>query len=142
MVEIWRDIKGYEGLYQVSNWGNVKRIKHDISIFRNGRIEKRFFSERLLEPWKNRKGYMKVALRKNNKSYEKFVHRLVAEAFMPIEDETLQVNHMDTNKENNTLNNLEWCTCKENIRHAYINGLIDTRKRADTRKETMQRKGA
>lgn len=142
MTEVWKDIKEYEGFYQVSNLGNVKRIEHNVSIFRNGRIEKRVLNERLLEPWKSRKGYMKVALRKNNKNHEKFVHRLVAETFMPMQDETLQVNHIDTNKENNTLNNLEWCTCKENIRHAYVNGLIDTRKRAEARKETMRRKGA
>lgn len=135
MKEIWRDIKDYEGLYQVSDKGNVKRVKHEVEVIKRDKLEKRTLNERLLEPWKSRKGYMKVALRKNNKTYEKFVHRLVAESFMPTQDKTLQVNHKDTNKENNTLENLEWCTCKYNIKHSYDNGLVDAKKRANSRKD-------
>ena len=104
-MEEWRDIDGYEGKYQVSNLGRV-RSKYKI-----------------LKP-NNVKGYLYVYLRKNNKSKALKVHRLVAEAFLVNEKNKPQVNHIDGNKENNNVNNLEWCTNKENMNHAVRNGLI------------------
>ena len=103
-MEIWKDIEGLEGLYQVSNLGNVRSLNfrqsgmpHNLSL----RIRKR-------------DGYVTVNLR--NKT--RIVHRLVAQAFIPNPKDLPQVNHKDEDKTNNCVNNLEWCTCKENIRYS------------------------
>ena len=101
MKEIFMDIKGYEGKYQVSNLGNIRNIK-------TGRIMKQH---------KTKEGYMRIALCKNNKYKKYYVHRLVLETFKPNSNNELQVNHIDENKENNTLENLEWMTAKENANH-------------------------
>lgn len=104
MKEIWKDIKGYEGLYQVSNFGRVK------SIPRNGTILK----ERILQPKISKQGYYEVNL--NNKYKRKMmkVHRLVAEAFIFNYNNLPFVNHKDFNTLNNNVKNLEWVTPKEN----------------------------
>lgn len=106
MIEEWKDIKGYEGLYQVSNLGRVKRLK--------GEYVK---SERVLKPLKHGNGYMGVDLCKHSKAKRFSVHRLVAQAFIPNQDNKAQVNHIDEDKTNNMVSNLEWCTSKENINH-------------------------
>ena len=96
MKEIWKDIKDYEGHYQVSNLSRVKSIK--------------FGKERILKPVTDRHGYLIVGLWQNNKHKTYKVHRLVAEAFLPNPDNLPQVNHKDENKLNNNVDNLEWCT--------------------------------
>ena len=101
MKEIWKDIKDYEGLYQVSNLGRVKRIT----------------TGRVLKPLKHANGYLMVKLSKNSIVYTKTVHRLVAEAFIPNPEHKSEINHIDENKTNNSLDNLEWMTRKENINH-------------------------
>lgn len=104
MQEIWKDIKGYEGLYQVSNIGNVKSLNYN----RTG-------EERIRKPKVDRYGYLTLMLYKNGKCKTLFVHRLVLMAFNPINNmDSLQVNHKDENKQNNNLDNLEWCTPKYN----------------------------
>ena len=100
MKEIWKDIKDYEGHYQVSNLSRVKSIK--------------FGKERILKPVTDRHGYLIVGLWKNNKQKTYKVHRLVAEAFLPNPDNLPQVNHKDENPLNNNVNNLEWCNSKYN----------------------------
>lgn len=101
--EIWRDIKEYEGLYQVSNLGRVKRIP-------GFQCKK----ERFLSP-SERNGYLCVCLSKNSQTKKFYIHRLVMENFYPIENQKeLQVNHKDEIKTNNNLDNLEWVTHKEN----------------------------
>ena len=101
-MEIWKDIEGYEGLYQVSSWGRVK------STYRGGRV---------LKGRKTKTGYLRINLCKNRNVKEYLVHRLVAQAFIPNPQNKPQVNHIDEDKENNHVNNLEWCTAKENVNH-------------------------
>ena len=101
MEEIWKDIKGYEGIYQVSNLGRVKRVT----------------TGRILKGVKNRTGYLKVSLYKNSIKYVKTIHRLVAEAFIPNPESKPQVNNIDEDKTNNRVDNLEWMTATENNTH-------------------------
>ena len=124
MIEEWKDVKGYEGLYQVSNCGNVKRLERTDTRCRQGF---RIFKERPLKPFLSH-GYWKVVLTRDSISHQKFVHRLVAEAFVPNKDDHKnQVNHIDGNKTNNFVSNLEWCTNQENMIHAFKNGLVPKR---------------
>lgn len=115
MKEEWKDIKGYEGYYQVSNLGNIKSF-----IYFNG--HEYIYRERILKPQNNR--YLTVRLAKNKKVKQYTIHRLVAEYFISNEDKKPYVNHKDGNKYNNRVDNLEWCTAKENTQHAYKNNLI------------------
>lgn len=108
--EIWKDIKGYEGIYQVSNLGRVKSLKR----YSNNNANTK---DRLLKPSFNKKGYLRVVLCKNGIQYNKTIHRLVAEAFIPNPDNKPQVNHIDEDKTNNRISNLEWMTNKENRNH-------------------------
>ena len=119
-AEIWKDVKGYEGLYQVSNLGNVKSL-----VGWNG---KRYIErERILKKTVHLAcgNYYReiVRLTKDMKGKNFKVHRLVAEAFLPNPNNLPQVNHIDGNTFNNNVNNLEWCTNRENIIHAYETGL-------------------
>ena len=100
MSEVWKDIEGYEGLYQVSNWGRVKSLK--------------FGKERILKPEKNRNGYLVVNLYKNGKRKHFKIHRLVAEAFVSNPDNLPCVNHADEDKTNNFYGNLEFCSYQYN----------------------------
>ena len=124
MKEIWKDIKGYEGLYKISNLGNVLRCKK-IKIDSKGR--KRIFEDLILKANINKNGYKYVNLHNKKKQAYK-IHRLVAQTFIPNQENKPQVNHIDGNKENNRVDNLEWVTGKENIRHAYKNNLIKSLK--------------
>ena len=108
MSEIWKDIVGYEGLYQVSNFGRVKSFHRKEPI--------------ILKPLVTRKGYLRVELYDGTNSQLRLIHRLVIEAFNP-NNTNLQVNHIDGDKSNNKLSNLEWCSGSENIIHALSNGL-------------------
>lgn len=107
MKEIWKDIREYEGLYQISNLGRVKSLDRDI-IRKNGRNH--HTNEKILTPSKNLKEYLFVSLRTCNSRKIKYIHRLVCEHFIPNQHNYSQVNHIDENKENNCINNLEWCT--------------------------------
>lgn len=103
MEEIWKDVKGYEGLYQVSNLGRIKSFNY----MNTGK-------EKILKNRLDKGGYYSIVLYKNGKYINKKVHRLVAEAFIPNLDNLPQVNHKDENKLNNRVDNLEWCTAKYN----------------------------
>lgn len=109
MTEIWKDIVGYEGLYQVSNLGNVKRLKGY-----KGRGKGYIVEEHLIKPSINSNGYQNVVLCKNGKTKTFTMHRLVAIAFLYNSDNLPQVNHKDENKLNNCVDNLEWCDSKYN----------------------------
>lgn len=111
MQEIWKDVIGYEGLYQVSNFGNVKSCRR--TIIRKNRshgYNKYPVSEKVLTPVNQGNGYYRVRLQKGVDSKFKLVHRLVAEAFIPNPDNLPCVNHKDENPSNNSMNNLEWCS--------------------------------
>lgn len=99
MDEIWKDIVGYEGLYQVSNKGRVKSLR-----YYGGN------NEQIKSLGLRSDGYLNVSLSKNGKAISKSVHRLVAVAFIPNPENLEMVNHIDENKENNCVENLEWCT--------------------------------
>lgn len=109
--EIWKDINNYKGLYQISNKGNVKSR----SSWKNGG---------LLSPGNTRQGYKQVGLCRNGKVKRVYIHRLVAEAFIPNPNKLPDINHKDGNPSNNALHNLEWCTEKENTEHAINSGLM------------------
>lgn len=119
MNEIWKDINGYEGLYQVSNLGRVKRLRKQVN-YRHG---KRFINEKIMKIKNNGNGYMLVSLTKQKIPKNKYVHRLVAESFIPNLNNKKYINHLDGIKSNNTLENLEWCTQSDNNIHAYKMGL-------------------
>ena len=108
MNEIWKDIKGDEGLYQISNFGKVKRKNR---ILKNRKISQ----------------YKGVALSKEGKVKNYTIHRLVAQAFIDNPKNKKEVNHIDGNKDNNMVNNLEWVTRQENQQHAYDTGLCAVR---------------
>ena len=113
--EIWKDIEGYEGSYQVSNLGRVRsldRIIHYLSCY--GKPSQRLAEGKLIRPGISHDNYMSVALTFNGVSKSFSVHRLVASAFIPNPNNLPQVNHKDENPANNRADNLEWCTAKYN----------------------------
>ena len=102
-MEVWKDIKGYEGTYQVSSYGRVRS--------KNG----------IRKPQRDKYGYYQIGLHKNgNRKFFK-VHRLVAQAFIPNINNFPQINHKDEDKSNNKVNNLEWCTNKYNMNYGTRN---------------------
>lgn len=131
MKEIWKDINGYEGLYQVSNMGRVKSIGRYIT-FDNGwsNEAKMYIHGGILEISKQSQGYSQVSLCKKGRRITKRLNRLVAIAFLPNPYNKPQVNHIDGNKSNNCANNLEWVTDIENKKHAKEHGLLRPYKRS------------
>jgi hypothetical protein len=111
MQEIWKDILGYEGLYQISNYGNVRSLhwNHSNQI-------------RLLTPFDN-DGYLRIGFRQQGKLKNHLIHVLVAKAFIPNPNNLPQVNHKDGNKHNNLVSNLEWISNSDNVKHAIRNHL-------------------
>ena len=113
--EIWKDILGFEGRYQVSSFGRVRSLE-----YHNAKGVKRIG---ILKPAKDAKGYLRCALSKNNKLITYKVHRLVAAAFISNPNNFLQVNHKNGTKTDNRVENLEWCDNSTNQIHAYRHGL-------------------
>lgn len=119
-LEIWKDVKDYEGLYQVSNLGNVKSLdrivetKNRKNYLRKGKVQKKSV---------NSFGYETVGFTVDNKTKIYRVHRLVALSFIENPENKPQINHIDGNKTNNNVNNLEWCTSSENQIHSVSTGL-------------------
>ena len=117
MKEIWKDVIGYEEIYKVSNFGRVKVLEKNIvsNLKHNTGFYKKY--EKILKQQNEKKGYKIVGLTKNMKQKGMLVHRLVAQAFIPNLENKRTVNHIDSNKQNNRVENLEWNTYKENIQH-------------------------
>lgn len=115
MKEVWKDIEGYEGLYQVSNLGRVKSIKRNTA------------TNRILKPHNTNK-YLQVCLCKNGSTKYKLIHRLVAEAFIPNYENLPEVNHKDEDKLNNSVSNLEWVSQAENLAYGTRNKRIGLHK--------------
>lgn len=115
--ETWKDVFGFEGLYKVSNLGNILRLPKTTSRISHGDI---FYGAKILSTDSlDKDGYVKTALRKDGKRYYLRVHRLVAEAFLENPDNLPVVNHKNGIKNDNRLINLEWCTISENTKHAF-----------------------
>lgn len=110
MTEIWKPVVGYLGFYEISNLGRVKSLKDNLGRDR----------ELILKPQKRKDGYFTIELKRSTK----FLHRIVAEAFIPNPENKPQVNHKDSNRENNQTGNLEWVTASENTLHGYKYGNI------------------
>ena len=131
MKEIWKDVIGYENIYQVSSYGRVKSLDM-VSNSKNN--SKQIRKGRTLKPYEQR--YMRVMLVKNKQRKVKNIHRLVAQAFIPNPENKPQVNHIDGVKTNNNVNNLEWVTAKENIKHSFKNNLQNNK---DKRKKVVMK---
>ena len=111
MSRIWKPIKGYEGLYEVSNDGHVRSVSRKVH-YKNGAL--RFWEGQEITPHADKDGYMKVGLSRNGSQTSKSVHRLVAMAFIENPNHLPLINHKDENKANNNVDNLEWCTNQYN----------------------------
>lgn len=119
--ELWKDIEGYEGIYQISTLGRVKRLES--TLLYKGKYPRKW-REKLLSQNTTNAGYKKCHISKDGKTKTPNIHRLVASAFIDNSLGLPCVNHLDGNKENNSADNLEWCSYKENTKHAIESGLM------------------
>ena len=112
--EIWKDVVGYEGYYKVSNKGNIYSVERKNSIGKK-------CGGRMLKPVHGKDGYLRVNMYKNGIMETKLMHRIVAEVFITNCNNYLEINHKDEVKDNNNVNNLEWCTREYNMNHGTRN---------------------
>ena len=122
MEEIWKEVPGWEGYYEASNLGNIRRMKN----------------QRMLKPKTNKGGYLYVGLTRNNKTQWFFVHRLIASAFLPNPGNLPFINHKSEVKTDNSLANLEWCDTKYNNNYGTRNERISERNKATSNKKAVQ----
>ena len=118
MIEEWKDIEGYEGLYQVSSLGRIKSFDRIIKYKKNNKIITYLKKGRIMKPHNNGRDYLNVSLIKDgNIQKHLYIHIIVAKAFIPNPYNLEQVNHKNFNKTDNRVENLEWCTRKNNMLH-------------------------
>lgn len=129
MNEIWKDIEGYEGYYQVSSHGKVRSMEREVPDPRIKSGVKKV-SSRVMKPGVHNRGYLKVSLRKGGAKQMLYIHRLVGSAFLERDEHRTTINHLDGDKTNNHVSNLEWLSHLDNVRHARETGLAPTRPRA------------
>lgn len=122
MIEKWKDIPGYEGLYQVSNLGRVKSLERMVT-YSDGRRYK--YKEIIRKHLSTKQGYLSVSLSKDDKDVRFLVHRLIGICFIENPDNKPFLNHKNGIKSDNSLTNLEWVSAKENVNHAYENKLMN-----------------
>lgn len=135
-TEEWLPVVGFEGIYEISNIGRVKRCRRSQIYTTSRGTHNRIFSERLMKLSEGE--YVTVCLTKDGTFSYPGVHRLVAQAFIPNPENKPEVNHKDGNKHNNNVTNLEWVTSKENIQHAIQTGLSDRSKYKYTDRKPKQ----
>jgi len=128
--EIFKDIPEYIGIYKVSNKGNIISLSRNVWSVKNNSFS--VLKERILKPLITRHGYYRVALFKDNKYRYIFIHRIVAQAFIPNPENKPQINHINGIKTDNCLENLEWNTPRENRKHAFEIGLSKPRRGEDS----------
>jgi hypothetical protein len=119
-IEVWKDVPSFIGVLQASNAGRIKRLPK----YRNAKSGgKAYMPEKILKQSVSTYGYYKLCISIDGKKYDLLAHRLIAEAFVPNPDAKHQINHINGIKTDNSVDNLEWVSCKENIRHAQATGL-------------------
>lgn len=124
MNEYWKEIKGFEGLYEISSTGKVRSLDK-VVLCRAGKT--RIIKGKELILTKNC-GYLMIVLHKDHKAFSRLVHRMVAEAFIPNPNNYPQVNHKDEDKTNNNVENLEWCSCEYNNNYgSHISNMVATK---------------
>lgn len=121
--EQWRPVKGFEGIYEVSDLGRVRSLDR-VTLYRERFT--RVYKGRVLSPKKSSDGYLWVGLYKDGECTYRYIHALVAEAFLGRRETGMEVNHLNGRKGNNRPSNLEYCTPSENMKHAYRTGLKKT----------------
>lgn len=124
MTEIWRDVVGYESIYEVSDFGRIRTHENKTTFTKRHGVRK--WKQRYLKDKTPNGRDVRVTLWKNGKPKDFLVHRLVGFAFIPLVEGKECINHIDGKPKNNNVNNLEWCTYKENTNHAFENGLNNT----------------
>jgi hypothetical protein len=117
MNEIWKPIDGYEGVYEISSLGNVRRIQYFDAASEAHHKSNLFVP---MKTYVTKSGYKRIKLSKNGNEKHLVIHRLVAKAFIDNPNKYKIVNHKDLDKLNNSVDNLEWCTQKQNVQHALI----------------------
>ena len=130
MNEIWKSVKNYEGFYEVSTFGRVRSLGKTLCKYNHGTLCKTKYCPQILSQRYHTAGYLLVNLSKNKQQKTERVHRLVAEAFIPNPEGKCFVNHKNGMKDDNRVENLEWCTPTENNIHAYKSGLCIHRGRS------------
>lgn len=126
MTEMWKAVNGYDGLYEISSHGRIRRPEHYGPNGHNGMNK---YKEKLLKPFKTSTGYWQIGLCKDGRRNNKLIHRLVAEAFIPNPYNYPEVNHIDEDKSNNRVENLQWSSVRHNRSHgSRLQRMVNSRK--------------
>lgn len=120
IVEVWKPVPGYEQFYEVSNFGRVRSFSRPVRKRRGNKVVLEMQEGRILKPAVTHKGYFAVKLYDDTKSHMFPIHRLVLSTFVPNPENLPQVNHKDENKQNNRVDNLEWCSAKYNRNYGSV----------------------